>query len=111
LDRDLQVVFETHMYCPAVLNDPGLFEIFAQVACELFGPYGWIEMDRMSMGSEDFACYLDHVPGLLVRIGTGTESGQLHTGGFDFADGALRSGAALLAGMAMRSAGGDWIVG
>jgi amidohydrolase len=108
LTKDLQVVFDTHMYCPAVMNDPRLYEIFAQTAGELFGPYGWVEMDRMSMGSEDFACYLEHVPGLLVRIGTGAESGQLHTGGFDFADGALRSGAALLAGLAVRAAGGDW---
>ena len=108
LDRDLQVVFDTHMYCPAVMNDHRLFDIFGETAGELFGPYGWVEMDQMSMGSEDFACYLDHVPGLLVRIGTGVESGQLHTGGFDFADGALRSGAALLAGMAVRAAVGDW---
>ncbi|MBT3201019.1 MAG: amidohydrolase [Phycisphaerales bacterium] len=108
LKRDLQVVFDTHMYCPAVLNDPHLYQIFAQTAGQLFGPYGWVEMDRMSMGSEDFACYLDHVPGLLVRIGTGAESGELHTGGFDFADGALRSGAALLAGMALRASAGQW---
>ena len=105
LNRDLQVVFDTHVYCPAVINDPRLFTIFTETAGELFGPDGWVEMDRMSMGSEDFACYLEHVPGLLVRIGTGAESGQLHTGNFDFADGALRSGAALLAGMAARAAG------
>jgi len=44
------------------------------------------------------------VSGLLVRIGTGAESGQLHNGNFDFADGALKSGAALLAGLAARTA-------
>ena len=107
LAQDLQVVFDAHVYCPAVMNDPRLFTIFTETAGELFGPGGWIEMDRMSMGSEDFACYLDHVPGLLVRIGTGEESGQLHTGNFDFADGALRSGAALLAGLAARATSGD----
>ncbi|MDP6546590.1 MAG: M20 family metallopeptidase [Phycisphaerae bacterium] len=106
LAQDLQVVFDAHVYCPAVMNDPRLFEIFTETAGELFGQGGWIEMDRMSMGSEDFACYLDHVPGLLVRIGTGEESGQLHTGNFDFADGALRSGAALLAALAARAAEG-----
>ena len=105
MGRDLQVVFDAHVYCPAVMNDPRLFTIFTQTAGELFGPEGWIEMDRMSMGSEDFACYLDRVPGLLVRIGTGTESGQLHTGNFNFADGALRNGAALLACMGARAAG------
>ncbi|MDP6044071.1 MAG: M20 family metallopeptidase [Phycisphaerae bacterium] len=107
LRRDLQVVFDAHMYCPSVMNDPGLYEVFARTADDLFGPYGWIEMDRMSMGSEDFACYLDHVPGLLARIGTGVESGQLHNGNYDFADGALRSGAAILAGMAARASAGD----
>jgi metal-dependent amidase/aminoacylase/carboxypeptidase family protein len=103
LSQDLQVVFDAHMYCPAVMNDPSLYEVFVQTSNDLFGPYGWFEMDRMSMGSEDFACYLDHIPGLLVRIGTGSESGQLHNGNFDFADGALRSGSALLAGMAARA--------
>jgi len=106
--QELQVVFDTHMYCPAVMNDPRLFDIFARTAGDLFGSAGWVEMDRMSMGSEDFACYLDHVPGLLVRVGTGAESGQLHTGGFDFADGALRPGAALLAGMAARATAENW---
>jgi len=103
-DRGVRVVFDTHVYCPAVMNDPRLFTIFTETAGELFGPQGWVEMDRMSMGSEDFACYLDRVPGLLVRIGTGAESGQLHNGNFDFADGALKSGAALLAGLAARTA-------
>jgi amidohydrolase len=107
LSQDLQVVFDSHMYCPAVINDLGLYDIFARTAEELFGPYGWVKMDRMSMGSEDFACYLDHVPGLLVRVGTGAESGQLHNGNFDFADGALRSGASLMAGMAARAAAGN----
>ena len=107
LGRDLQVVFDTHVYCPAVMNDPRLFTIFTETAGDLFGPGRWVEMDRMSMGSEDFACYLERVPGLLVRIGTGAESGQLHTGSFDFADGALRNGAALLAGLAARTAVGD----
>lgn len=106
LSRDLQVVFDAHMYCPAVINDFGLYENFVRTAGDLFGPHGWVEMEHMSMGSEDFACYLDHVPGLLARIGTGSDSGQLHNGNFDFADGALRSGSALLAGMAARAAAG-----
>jgi len=105
--RDLQVVFDSHTYCPAVVNDPGLYELFTRTAGDLFGPGGWVRMDRMSMGSEDFACYLEHAPGLLVRIGTGSESGQLHNGDFDFADGALGGGAALMAAMAADAAHPD----
>jgi len=106
--QDLQVVFDVHMYCPAVVNDPRLFELFTQTAGDLFGSDGWRTIDHQSMGSEDFAGYLQHVPGLLARIGTGADSGQLHAGDFDFADGALGAGVAILAGLAVRAAGGRW---
>jgi len=105
--RDLQVVFDVHMYCPAVVNDPSLFDLFTRTAGDLFGPDGWSVMEHPSMGSEDFAHYLQHVPGLLVRIGTGEAGGQLHAGDFDFADGALASGISLLAGLAIRASQGQ----
>jgi amidohydrolase len=56
-------------------------------------------MDRPSMGAEDFAYYLDHVPGALVRIGTlspGATPTALHTSQFDVDEAALQVGIKLM---------------
>ncbi len=90
-------------YCPAVVNDPGLYDLFEQVADEFLGPGVRSRRAEPSMGSEDFARYLAAVPGLLARIGVGTEAGTLHHGGFDFNDGALGNGMKLMAGLAIRT--------
>ncbi|MEM6930839.1 MAG: M20 family metallopeptidase [Myxococcota bacterium] len=49
-----------------------------------------------NMGGEDFAWYLDHVPGAYIRYGTqveGREGFPAHSGGFDIHEGALAIGA------------------
>ena len=42
---------------------------------------------EISMGGEDFAFYLDNVPGAMIRLGTGTPGADtkfdLHTANFD----------------------------
>jgi hippurate hydrolase len=43
--------------------------------------------------SEDFARFLDHVPGCFVFLGNGTDSLPLHNPAFDFNDDALAFGA------------------
>lgn len=42
--------------------------------------------------SEDFARFLDHVPGCFAFIGNGETSAPLHSPHFDFNDGALIHG-------------------
>ena len=61
-------------------------------------------MAEQSAGSEDFSYYLSHVPGLLARIGVGADCPALHHPSFDFADEAIPSGIAVLAGLALRAA-------
>ncbi|MCF8062022.1 MAG: hypothetical protein K9M82_05855, partial [Deltaproteobacteria bacterium] len=72
------------------------------------GP-GSVEAPGATMGSEDFAFYMKHVPrGALVRIGLGSpgrEPMRLHNDRFDFNDDALPVGAALLAGLVLRTHG------
>ncbi len=87
---------------PAVINNQQLYQIFRQVATELIGPEKVITLEKPSMGSEDFGCYLQHVPGLLFRVGMGQESAQLHQSHFDFNDQALRTAMLLLSGLAVR---------
>ena len=52
------------------------------------------------MGGEDFAFYLDHVPGAMFRLGCGSpEAGaaSLHSAGFDLDERSLPIGAKVLA--------------
>jgi len=54
------------------------------------------------MGAEDFAFYLEKVPGAMFRLGVGTDVSALHTPTYNFSDGALPHGIALLARLALR---------
>jgi hippurate hydrolase len=53
-------------------------------------------------GSEDFARFLDHVPGCFMFIGNGEKSAPLHNPGYDFNDQALLHGASLHVAIARR---------
>ncbi|MHC4757998.1 MAG: M20 metallopeptidase family protein [Planctomycetota bacterium] len=86
---------------PAVLNDERLYDIFCEVGAEMLGENNLVEMDGPSMGSEDFGSYLEHVQGLLFRVGMGKESAQLHEASFDFKDEALKTGMLMLSALAV----------
>lgn len=100
LDLQVEVRFEKHS--PVVSTDESLYETFREVAVGLLGADRVIELDRPSMGGEDFGYYLQHVPGLMFRLGMGEDSPELHNSRFDFNDAALKSGMVVLAGLAMR---------
>ncbi len=53
------------------------------------------------MGSEDFGYYLEHIPGLMFRLGMGNDSPELHNCRFDFNDNALAAGIQVLAALAI----------
>ncbi|MDH3585210.1 MAG: amidohydrolase, partial [Phycisphaerae bacterium] len=85
---------------PSVYNDAGLTDRLRTVARELLGAGQVQEIARPSMGGEDFAHYLDHVPGAMFRLGcsaTVEGSAPLHTADFDIHEPALAVGARLLA--------------
>ncbi len=56
--------------------------------------------------SEDFARFLDHVPGCFLLIGNGETSAPLHNPAFDFNDAALIHGAQLHAAIVQRRLAG-----
>jgi amidohydrolase len=89
-------------WTPAVITDEKLYRVFREVAAELLSEDNVIEMQSPSMGSEDFGSYLQHVPGLMFRVGMGRDSAQLHHSGFDFNDEALKTAILVLSGMAFR---------
>jgi amidohydrolase len=87
---------------PAVINDERLYRIFREAAVEVLGEDKVIETQSPSMGSEDFGSYLEHIPGLLFRVGMGPGSAQLHQSGFDFNDEALKTAMLVLSGLAVK---------
>ena len=95
------IQFQT--YCPPVLNNPDLYQLFNSAAKELLGPENVKKLSTHSMGSEDFGCYTEKIPGLLIRLGMGTQSPTLHTSEFDFSDDALETGITILSGLALRA--------
>jgi amidohydrolase len=85
---------------PSVYNDPGLTRLVAEIATELIGAKKVVAMPRPSMGSEDFAAYLAHVPGTMFRLGAaGSQSPWpgLHTPTFDVDEKCMAVGAKILA--------------
>jgi amidohydrolase len=83
----------------AVRNDPALTRLLCETFDRLYGPERRERITRPSMGSEDFACYLEHIPGVMFRLGSATDpqvAPGLHTPNFDIDEGALQVGAKLL---------------
>jgi amidohydrolase len=87
-------------YIPLV-NDAGMVDFARRVAEGLFGAGTWDDASPRTMGAEDFAYYLEKVPGALLRLGLGEEWPRLHSPQFDFNDEAIETGIALLAGLAL----------
>ena len=79
-------------------------DLIREAASDMLGNEQVDEIHRPSMGSEDFAVYLKHVPGAMFRVGSagGESSGfDLHTPTFDVDESALKIGAKILARTAM----------
>jgi amidohydrolase len=77
---------------PAVINDPKLCQNARTCVHNLFGKDAALDICVPSMGAEDFANYLRHVPGMLIRVGTrgSTSTGYpLHDALFDIDERAL----------------------
>ncbi len=85
---------------PSVWNDERLTALVAANASDVLGAENVHSMSRPSMGSEDFAFYLEHVPGTMFRLGAAGETVPwpgLHTPTFDIDERCLTVGAKILA--------------
>jgi len=100
-----RVMVEDDQLYPPVNNDPGLMEMVAATARDLFGRSAVVPPTEQRMGGEDFAFYLPEqggVPGVIFQLGVGAESG-LHTARFDFGSEALEPGILMMANLALRA--------
>jgi amidohydrolase len=87
-------------YIPLV-NDPAAVRLAQQAVGRWLGADAWSTDHPRTMGAEDFAFYLDKVPGALLRLGLGVDWQPLHSPGFDFNDQSLEAGITALAGTAL----------
>jgi amidohydrolase len=87
-------------------NSAACVEEALAAAATVFGDGAVSIADRPITASEDFARFLDHVPGCFAFLGNGMESLPLHNAGYDFADALLIDGAHYLAAIARRRLSG-----
>lgn len=96
---------------PPVINDAASVRLIESVSRAVLGD-GAVETVEQSLGGEDFAWYLAHVPGALFRLGvrspqshdspSSSDGGDLHQGTFDVDEGAIDIGVRLLAAAALQ---------
>jgi amidohydrolase len=81
---------------PPTINDPAMAEYVAKVARQALGPQRFYPVASPSMGGEDFAYYLEKVPGCFFLVGVEPAEANgyppLHSDRYDFTDAALGVG-------------------
>jgi hippurate hydrolase len=85
-----------------LMNDPVLADESVAVATELFGALNVRMTEKPMTGSEDFAQFLNHVPGCFVFLGNGKDSAPLHNPNYDFNDDGLVHGVRFHTGIIRR---------
>jgi len=91
---------------PPVINHPVTARLARKAAKKVVGPEGVVKQRHPSLGGEDFAYFLQKVPGCLVRFGAGhpeRPNTPAHSPYFDFDEGVLPIGAAYLAQVAWQA--------
>ena len=84
-----------------VINSIAEVERLRYVTESCLGDSAYIEAESYTMTAEDFAFYLDRVPGCMFWLGSGVDSPQLHTQSFDFNDEAMAPGIHVLTALAL----------
>jgi hippurate hydrolase len=84
------------------LNDAALVDEVFAAARTVFEPDHVSTAREPMTGSEDFARFLDYVPGCFVFLGNGEASAPLHNSSYDFNDDGLLHGARLHAAIVRR---------
>ena len=92
---------------PPVVNEPGATGLLGGAVRAVLGEDGVVATPQ-SLGGEDFAWYLEDVPGAMGRLGTRTPGGRtydLHQGDLHIDEGAIGVGAKVLAAAVLTTLG------
>ena len=90
---------------PPVVNDFRATQIMREAVTTVIGPSA-VATTSQSLGGEDFAWYVEAVPGAMGRLGTRTPDGptyDLHQGNLRIDERAIAVGAKVLASVAVAS--------
>lgn len=86
---------------PILTCDPAITTVVRRASQELFGKRSVVEIEEPSMGGEDFAYFVNEVPGMMLRLGTGNRKKGIvhpwHHPQFDIDEKGLWVGAAVMA--------------
>ena len=87
-----KVIVKFRKITPPVNNDLEINQIIRECAINLFGRENVIELQKPSLGAEDFAEFLNYVPGAMFRLGVARGDGcaPLHSSEFNPEEGALK---------------------
>jgi len=91
-------VYESRYHIPLV-NNAAEVNRLERAVTDMLGPQCWAEADSHTMTAEDFAFYLDRVPGCMFRLGIGTDAAPLHSSSFSFSDEAVEYGVLAFLGL------------
>lgn len=92
-------------YIPTI-NDPRKVAFARELVETYLGPDKWEDIPEPSMGGEDFAYYLEKVPGAFLRLGMGKGGPGLHNPAYDFNDAAIENGIVLMSALALETLAG-----
>jgi len=96
--------FQMRHATPILTNDTNAVEEIRRCLNHFRHDIPIVEIPEPSMGGEDFAEFLQHVPGCLMRLGTGSDPATrypLHHGCFDIDEQAMRAGIMTLASLCL----------
>jgi amidohydrolase len=90
---------------PATINDPAMADYVAKIARKSLGTDRYFPAARPAMGGEDFAYYLEKIPGCFFLVGVSPQGSKtyppLHNDRYDFSDPALAVGARMFIELAL----------
>lgn len=91
---------------PPVINDPDLVSLIERAADDIIGPDKVAYLETASMGGEDFAFYLEKVPGAMFRLGTANDEPSsrlaLHNPKLTFDEQAIATGIKVMSVAALK---------
>jgi amidohydrolase len=90
---------------PVTMNGDSGYNMAKKCAEKYLGTENFQELPASSMGSEDFAYYLQKYNGFFAFLGTGADAENLHTEKFDFKDSVLEAGIKFFVGLALEFKG------
>ncbi|HKI60001.1 MAG TPA: amidohydrolase [Mariprofundaceae bacterium] len=96
--------FQMRHATPVLTNDKNAVEEIRHTLNHFSPEIPIVDIAEPSMGGEDFAEFLQHAPGCLMRLGTGSSPATrypLHHGCFDVDEQAMRSGIITLASLCL----------